>query len=394
LQTKNSPFVTAIILAAGSGSRMGGAVPKQRLTIHGESILRHTVRAFELAEEINSIVIVSREDELVWAKNELSDDFKKIKMIVMGGKTRAESAYLGFCAIGSDSEFVAIHDGARCLVTPEMINTVVRSAYLHSAATAACAISDTLKKVGESGIITDTIPRDGMFSAQTPQVFSRELYAKAVKKLDFSDAVTDDNMLIERIGGEIFAVNTGKDNIKITTPDDISYAEYILERRHGMGEIRIGHGYDVHKLVPDRKLVLGGVDIPHTLGLLGHSDADVLTHAVMDALLGAGGLGDIGHHFPDTDGEYKDISSLLLLQRVSELLKKHGYSVVNIDVTLVAQKPKVAAYINSMAENIANILDINQGRVNIKATTEERLGFTGREEGISCHAVALVKNKG
>ena len=158
-----------------------------------------------------------------------------------------------------------------------------------------------------------------------------------------------------------------------------------------MGEIRIGHGYDVHKLVEGRKLILGGVEIPHTLGLLGHSDADVLTHAVMDALLGGAGLGDIGRHFPDTDGKYKDISSLYLLGEVAKLLRERGYSVENIDVTLVAQKPKVASYIPSMVENIAKILNINSGRVNIKATTEEHLGFTGREEGISCHAVALIK---
>ena len=158
-----------------------------------------------------------------------------------------------------------------------------------------------------------------------------------------------------------------------------------------MSAFKIGHGYDVHRLVIGRKLVLGGVEVPHALGLLGHSDADVLLHAVCDAVLGALGEGDIGRHFPDTDGKYKDISSLILLGEVAKLLREHGYSVENIDVTLVAQKPKVASYIPSMVDNIAKILGINSGRVNIKATTEEHLGFTGREEGISCHAVALLK---
>ena len=198
-------------------------------------------------------------------------------------------------------------------------------------------------------------------------------------------------MLVERIGGKVYAVDGGRDNIKITTPEDICYAEYVLERRREMGEIRVGHGYDVHKLVEDRKLILGGVDIAHSLGLLGHSDADVLTHAIMDALLGAAALGDIGRHFPDNDNRYKDISSLVLLERVSDLLKKEGYSIQNIDVTLIMQKTKIAPYIDSMIENISKTLGINRGRVNIKATTEEKLGFTGRQEGVSCHAVAMIK---
>lgn len=391
MHTAKNPFVTAIILVAGSGSRMRSAIPKQRMTIHGESILRHTVRAFQNACEVDAIVIVSREDEIEWAKSELGSEFNKVKTIVVGGKSRAESAFIGFCHAGDKTDFVAIHDGARCLVTPETIDSVIGAAYLHSAATAACAVTDTLKKVGDGGIIIDTISRESMYSAQTPQVFSRDLYARATCDMDFTDAITDDNMLVERIGGHIFAVETGRENIKITTQADIGYAEYILERRRGMGENRIGHGYDVHKLVEGRKLILGGVEIPHTLGLLGHSDADVLTHAVMDALLGGAGLGDIGRHFPDTDGRYKDISSLYLLGEVAKLLKNHGYSVENIDITLVAQKPKVASYIPSMVDNIAKILEINLGRVNIKATTEEHLGFTGREEGISCHTVALLK---
>jgi 2-C-methyl-D-erythritol 2,4-cyclodiphosphate synthase len=311
--------------------------------------------------------------------------------VVAGGKTRAESAYIGFSNVKNETDFVAIHDGARCLITAEMIDSVVRAAYVHSAATAVSAVSDTLKKVGENGIITNTISRSGMYCAQTPQVFTRDLYSRATLDVDLTEAVTDDNMLIERIGESVFAVETGRENIKITTPEDIWYAEFVLERRARMGEIRIGHGYDVHKLVENRKLILGGVLIPHSLGLLGHSDADVLTHAIMDALLGAAGLGDIGRHFPDTDGQYKDISSLTLLEKVAIILSNEGYSVENIDVTLVAQKPKIASYIPMMVENIAKVLGINPGRVNIKATTEESLGFTGREEGISCHAVTLIK---
>ena len=185
-------------------------------------------------------------------------------------------------------------------------------------------------------------------------------------------------------------MDTGKNNIKLTTPEDIAYAEYVIERR-GSVDIRVGQGYDVHRLVEGRRLILGGVDIPHSKGLLGHSDADVLVHAIMDALLGACGLGDIGRHFPDNSEKYKDISSLLLLKRVSELILNNGFSVMNVDSTIVIQSPKIAGYIDEMVGNISKILGIERGRVNVKATTEERLGFTGREEGICAHAVATVK---
>lgn len=391
LNKKSKAFVTAIILAAGNGSRMGANITKQRITIHGESILRHTVAAFQKSNEIDSIVIVSRSDEIEWAKNELVESFSKIKCIIPGGKNRAESSKMGFSAIDDRTEYIAIHDGARCLVTPDMIDRVVFAAYEHGAATAATPIVDTLKRVGDGSVIQSTVSRDGLYSAQTPQIFARSIYEKAVEGISTEACYTDDNMLIERVGGRIIAVDTGRENIKITTPDDISYAEYVFERRYGMGEIRVGHGYDVHRLVEGRRLIIGGVDIPYSKGLLGHSDADVLTHAVMDALLGACALGDIGRHFPDTDGKYKDISSQLLLENVRDLIAETGCSVVNIDVTLVMQKPKVAPYISDMIKNISQKLNINSGRVNIKATTEEHLGFTGREEGISCHAVATVK---
>jgi 2-C-methyl-D-erythritol 4-phosphate cytidylyltransferase/2-C-methyl-D-erythritol 2,4-cyclodiphosphate synthase len=198
-------------------------------------------------------------------------------------------------------------------------------------------------------------------------------------------------MMIEKVGEKITPVDIGKHNVKITTAEDILFAEYILERRSNMNEIRIGHGYDVHRLVPDRRLILGGVDIPFEKGLLGHSDADVLVHAIMDAILGACALGDIGRHFPDNDEEYRGVSSLELLRRVNVLIKNNGYSVVNIDATIVAEQPKIAQHIEKMIYNISQILTIEPSRINIKATTEESLGFTGRKEGISAYAVASVK---
>ena len=389
---KNSDFstVTAIILAAGSSSRLGGDTTKQRIKIFGESVLYRSVKVFSNCDFVDSIIIVSKADEIDWARAETAS-FNKVINVVAGGKTRAESARIGFSVVPKMTKFVAIHDCARCLVTEANIRDVADMAFIHGAATACCAVTDTLKSISGDGFITNTISRSGLFSAQTPQIFAYSLYAEALENCTSDECITDDNMLIESMGGRVYPVDIGRSNIKITTADDLAYAEYIIDRRRSMNEIRIGHGYDVHRLIEGRRLVLGGVDIPHEKGLLGHSDADVLVHAIMDAILGACCLGDIGRHFPDNDSSYNDISSLLLLEKVKELIADNGYSIVNIDATIILQKPKVSPYIDKMVENISLILGLDQGRINIKATTEEYLGFTGREEGVSAHAVALVK---
>lgn len=386
----NKPIVTAIILAAGSGTRMGAEVTKQRRELCGSSILYRSVNAFSSCPDITHIVVVSRHDELGWAREELGK-FDKLGAIVPGGKTRAESVKLGFAAIPNDTEFVAIHDGARCIIKQAEISEVLEMAYLYGAATACTAVTDTVKVVGDDGMINSTLSRENLFLAQTPQVFKKTSFAEALLRVDPSEQITDDNMLIEKMGGRVYPVDIGRENIKITTADDLGYAEYILNRRREMSEVRIGHGYDVHRFAEGRRLILGGAVIPCDRGLLGHSDADVLTHAIMDAILGACALGDIGRHFPDTEEKFKDISSLALLQEVSGLIKAKGFSIINIDATVVMQSPKISSYIDEMIENYSNILGIERGRINIKATTEEHLGFTGSGEGVSAHAVASVK---
>lgn len=391
MSTSNMPFVSAVILAAGCGSRMKNKTTKQKISILGESVLKRCVRVFENCPVINSIVVVCREDETEWAVEELKSSSSKIHAIISGGKSRAESARLGFLAIPNKTGFVAIHDAARCLITCDIIENVVSAAQKHGAASASTPITDTQKMVDHQGFVINTVPRDRMYAVQTPQVFDVKKYAFAMENVELDDSITDDNMLMEKIGERVFLVDTGRQNIKITEPSDIEQAEYIIVRREKMHEVRIGHGYDVHRLVPGRELVLGGVVVPHTSGLLGHSDADVLTHAIMDALLGAAGLGDIGRHFPDTDDSYLNISSLVLLSRVADILSENGYYVSNIDSTIVLQKPRVSSFIDEMRTNLSKILKIDIGRINIKATTEEHLGFTGREEGISAHAVAIIK---
>ena len=382
-------FVTAIILAAGSSTRMGGDVTKQRMKLLGKSILYRTVRAFSECAAIDAIVVICKADELDWVRNQV-DCFDKIVSIIPGGNNRAESAKIGFDNIPVETDYVAIHDGARCLITPENIDLVIQAALVSGAATAAVKATDTVK-LCENGRILKTLPRENIYLASTPQIFAKAVYEKALLTSEPAATTTDDNMLVENIGHEIVPVDIGGENIKITNPDDLGFAEYILNRRGEMAEIRVGHGYDVHRFAEDRKLVLGGVEIPSEKGLLGHSDADVLLHAIMDAMLGASGLGDIGRHFPDNDEKYKGISSLKLLNYTSELVVALGYSVNNIDATVVMQSPKIAPYISSMVSNISEILKIEQSRVNVKATTEEKLGFTGRLEGVSAHAVVTLK---
>ena len=387
---------SAIILAGGSGTRMRSDKTKQLIEIYGKTVLERSVAAFDKSELIDEIILVVKKDEYDVVK-EIFDTVilnTPIKT-VFGGSCRARSAENGFSAVSDDSDFVAVHDAARCLITPEMINKVVKTAYKTNAATAVCTVSDTVKTVDENGKIVATVPRESVVRAQTPQVFAKGVYKTALEKCSNLSLITDDNMLVEGIGTEIYAVDLGPDNIKITTKEDLSLAEKILtERGEGkMSGLRIGHGYDVHQLVADRKLILGGVEVPYERGLLGHSDADVLIHAVMDALLGAAALGDIGRHFPDSSDEFKGISSVHLLTRVADLLRQRGFDVVNIDATLVMQKPKIASYIPKMISNIAFALGISEGCVNVKATTEEHLGFTGREEGAAAHCVALLTHK-
>lgn len=384
---------SAIILAAGQGSRMNSDKTKQFITICGKTVLERTVLAFGKSRAVNEIIVVTRKDELDSVKDMILNlKIKKDLRFTVGGNCRAESARNGFLAISEGADFVAIHDGARCLITPEMIDKVVEAAYKSSASTAVCAVSDTVKSVDSNCKILSTLPREEIYLAQTPQVFSRDVYSAALSSCEDLSVITDDNMLVEAIGKDIYAVDLGPENIKITTLYDITVAKAILTER-GEDEamnIRTGHGYDVHRLVEGRKLIIGGVEIPHEKGLLGHSDADVLVHAIMDSLLGAASLGDIGRHFPDTDEQYRGVSSIHLLTKVASMLNSLGYKISNVDATLILQRPKISSYIPKMVSNIAFALGISKDRVNVKATTEEKLGFTGREEGAAAHSVALI----
>ena len=383
--------VCAVVVAAGSSSRMGGSVPKQLMELCGKPVLFHTLSAFEKTPEVETVVVVCREEDMARIK-EITENFSKIKALVPGGKTRQASVAAGVKAAG-ECGFVAIHDGARPLITPEEIRQVVADAKIWGASTLAAPVTDTIKTAGEQELVEETLDRSILRAVQTPQVFRKDEYVRAMEAAKAAGKdFTDDCQLMEFSGKPVHLCPGKRSNLKLTTPEDFLFARGILmereERKNGM---RIGHGYDVHRLTEGRKLILGGVEIPWNKGLLGHSDADVLAHAIADALLGAAALGDIGKLFPDNDPAYKGADSLKLLAEVCRRVREAGYEVENIDATILAQAPKLRPYIDRMRENLAAACGISPGQVSVKATTEEGLGFTGAGEGMAAHSVCLLR---
>lgn len=376
---------SVIIVAGGNSTRMNG-VDKQFSDLGGIPVIARSIMAFENCIDVFEIIVATRLESIEKIENLCKKyNFTKVKAVVKGGETRAESVRNAFEKVSKSALLVAIHDGARPLIADNDIMRVLSKARKHNAATLCVPVKDTIK-IANDEFIEDTPNRANLYAAQTPQVFKYAIYKKALENSDLG--VTDDCMAVEATGQKVYITIGSYNNIKITTPDDLIIANAILG---GEKKMRIGSGYDVHKLVENRKLILGGVEIPFELGLLGHSDADVLLHAIMDALLGAAALGDIGKHFPDTDEAYKGANSLTLLKKVGEILSDNGYEIENIDSTVIAQKPKIAGYIPEMRKNIAKALNIDLEQVSVKATTEEGLGFTGNLEGISASAVCMIK---
>lgn len=387
-------MVTAIIAAAGRSRRMGSEINKLLIPLGGTPVLAHSLLTLSACPEVDKLIIVTSAEELPGLAA-LADRLalRPPCQMVEGGNERQFSVANALKEIPINEGIILVHDGARPLVTQKQISDVVEAAGRFRAAGLAAPVKDTIKTVDKEGFVTATPARSSLWSIQTPQAFEASLLKKAYHQAELDGFLgTDDASLVERLGIPVKLIEGGYENIKITTPEDICVAEALLTRRNG-GEIasmRIGIGYDVHCLTQDRKLIIGGVDIPHHLGLEGHSDADVLLHAIKDALLGAAGMGDIGKMFPDTDASYKGASSLYLLEQVGNRLLAAGWRVNNIDATIVAQKPKLASHIPAMNKNVASTLKIAVESVNIKATTTEGLGFAGRQEGISAYAVASI----
>lgn len=378
----------AIVLAGGSGSRMGAACNKVLLPLQGERVITRSVRAFQGL--VKGVVLVSRDEDMKDIREAVQDIVELDIRIVKGGATRQESVWNGLQALPEECSHVLIHDGARCLVDAGTIIRCMQCAETNGSGVAAIPAIDTIKRVNADETVAETPDRSALRAVQTPQAFRLDIIRKAHQEAQFDGFTgTDDASLVERAGMPVYLSPGDRKNIKITTPEDMKMAEVYL----GGGNfpaLRVGMGYDVHRLTEGRELILCGVNVPHTLGLLGHSDADVAVHALMDAMLGAVALGDIGRHFPDTDERYRGISSMKLLEHVVELLMENRAHVTNCDVTIVAQKPKLLPYIQQMRQNLADALGLSVERVNVKATTTERLAFEGREEGISAQAVCMV----
>ncbi|MBQ0078841.1 MAG: 2-C-methyl-D-erythritol 2,4-cyclodiphosphate synthase [Eubacterium sp.] len=377
----NNKRVAVIVAAAGKGTRLGGSIPKQFLKIGGVPVLVKTLKAFEAMDEIDYIFVVTNAEYMDHCRDIISQaQISKVSDVVAGGKQRQDSVYNALMEVNRRHpgvEYVLIHDGARPYVSEEVISNVIHATAEKGAAVACVAMTNSIRRsMGDS---SKSMDRSEFFAVQTPQGFRKaDLIRSYEAAMQDSYYGTDDAELVERAGYHIELVDGEYQNIKITTKEDLPM------------ENRVGTGYDVHALVEGRKLILGGVEIPHTLGLDGHSDADVLVHAIMDALLGAAALGDIGRHFPDSDDTYKGIRSIFLLEKVKGLVDESFFQVANIDATVVAQKPKIAPYIEEMRDNIAVALGVDKSRINIKGTTTERLGFEGREEGISAQAVCSI----
>lgn len=374
----NGKKVAVIIAAGGSGSRLGADKPKQFINIDGKPMLRKTVDVFDANVYVDGICVVTNKDYVGLTRRMLADTVKPISVIT-GGRQRQDSVSNGIRAVANDIpgyELLLIHDAARPFVTDDIIEDCLKHADAVGAAVAGVPVKDTIRYIGM------TMERKDLTLVQTPQGFRRSVIEKAYQKA-YSDGYygTDDGGIVERLGMQV-AISAGDySNIKITTREDLP-----MDRRAGTG-------FDVHKLVEGRPCILGGVNVPFEKGLLGHSDADVLVHAIMDALLGAAGLGDIGRHFPDTDPKYAGISSLKLLAKVREKLAEKGYRPINIDACVICERPKVAPHIERMKENIARELGIEPADVNIKGTTTEQLGFTGRGEGIAASAICTIEGE-
>lgn len=372
----------AIIVAAGRGTRAGGGVPKQWRPLNGRRVLDWTLTAFQGAAVDHVVLVLHPEDHGAW------EEFAaKPVILAEGGAERAASVLNGLKALeGRGVEKVLIHDAARPCVSAALISEVLAALDTHEAAAPALPVTDALW-TGGNGTVTGTRDRTGLFGAQTPQGFRYGTILAA--HLAHPGGAADDVQVARDAGHQVTIIPGDPDNIKITRPGDFSRAARLLGNEM---DIRLGNGYDVHRFGTGDHVVLCGVEIPHEKGLQGHSDADVGMHAVTDAIYGALAEGDIGRHFPPSDPQWKGAASEIFLRHAAELARSKGFTISNVDCTLVCEYPKVGPHAARMQEVMAGILGIDAARVSVKATTSERLGFTGRGEGIASIATAaLVK---
>ena len=381
--------VHVVLAAGGAGSRMGAGQNKIFLEAGGKSILLRSMQLFEGI--IDRMVIVCRPEDEQQIRRIVSMSGVSYQVsLARGGESRQHSVLNGLKSLGADpDDIVLVHDAARCLTPVNVILDILESCRSKGSGVAAVPAVNTMKYADSDMYVLHTADRSALYEIQTPQGFRfAQLYDSYIKAEKDGFVATDDASVAEHAGVRVLLVRGSKKNIKVMEKEDLVMINALLQQ--DTPSFRIGMGYDVHRLTEGRKLILCGIEIPHTLGLLGHSDADVALHALMDAMFGAAALGDIGRHFPDTSDEYKGISSVLLLKEAIRKVRKAGYEFVNADITIAAQKPRISPYIPEMVRKVSETLSCDTSQVNIKATTTERLGFEGREEGISAQAVCSL----
>jgi 2-C-methyl-D-erythritol 4-phosphate cytidylyltransferase/2-C-methyl-D-erythritol 2,4-cyclodiphosphate synthase len=388
--------VGAIVPAAGSGTRFGSSHSKLNVSIAGRTVLQWSVHALSQHPAIRDIVVVVRADESDAVRAALSGE-PRVTAVVEGGPTRCASVRRGLEAMREDVDVVLVHDAARPALAAGTVDAVLDGVRRWGAAVPGVPVSDTVKRTDAEGVVTETVSRDSLYAVQTPQGALRSALESAYRRLaDGDEPPTDEAGLLERSGMRVGVVPGDPNNVKLTSREDLPRLEQILESRtDGSSRTdepmwRTGIGYDVHRLVLGLPLWLGGVQIQHSHGLAGHSDADVVMHAVCDALLGAVGAPDIGTLFPNSDARNRGRASREFVEAAAAQVRAHGYEIGNIDIAVQAEQPKLAPHREAMRCEIARAAGIGEDRIGLKATTNEGLGYVGRGEGIGCWAVAGV----
>ena len=400
--------VAAVVVAAGRGQRLA-APEKVLMPLAGQPMLAWSLEAIAATPQIGAVIVVAGEHTIAPIQRLVQErKFAKVTAVVPGGERRQDSVTAGLAALPAQTDVVLIHDGARPLADADLFRRCAEAAAVTGAVIAAMPVADTLKRVTDlDRVITGTVDRSGLWAAQTPQAFRLDILQRAFASNAGAD-VTDEALLCEAAGIPVQVVPSSSANLKVTHPEDIAVADALLRARMQDPDVvahselqestplaavlpcRTGIGYDIHRFAPGRRLVLGGVEIPHDLGLDGHSDADVLLHAIADAILGAAALGDIGQHFPPGDARFQDADSQDLLRESVRLARDAGWIPSNIDATLLAEAPRIGPHVALMRERIAACLDLSPDAVGVKATTNETLGAIGRREGIAALAVATL----
>jgi 2-C-methyl-D-erythritol 4-phosphate cytidylyltransferase/2-C-methyl-D-erythritol 2,4-cyclodiphosphate synthase len=378
--------VGVIIVAGGRGSRMGASTPKQLLDLGGRSLLRRSVDAFDAHPAIRELVVVLPA-ELVPDGPRLVGPTARTCEFVAGGQRRQDSVREGLARISPDVDIILIHDAARPFADAALIDRVIAAAAEAGAAVPAMPARDTVKRIDlDRSLVAETLPREQIWLAQTPQGFQREVLSTMMRASDGGIEFTDEAMLAERMGHPVRVVEGDPRNVKITTAEDLAAARAALAPAP-----RVGTGYDLHRLVEGRPLVLAGVIVPFDRGPLGHSDGDVVCHALIDAIFGAAGAGDIGRHFPNSDPRWKDASGLDLLTRAIALVHEQGFRVTSADVTVILERPKLAPHVDAIRCRLAEALGLPAGAVSVKGKTNEGVDSVGRGEAIAAHAVAVLR---